>query len=714
MPNRPKTPAEINLSRINDGPSYYVMGSNQAADIRESAKALQLYDGIQRSQASILGLDLSNLQPNVSARPGYDRRVYDAYRPSEAIPRRYTDILNACQSAYNSFGIVKNVIDLISDFASDGIRISHPKPGVQKFLREWFDRVNGEDRSERFLNCLYKLGTVVVRMQTANVPLKDKRKIAKGADLKISDTEIKLGKREIPWKYTFLHPGIVKNAGGPLAAFLPKQKLFIEIPSIIKHQITKLPKESEVLKSIPADILRAVNHPNRVLPLEEDRTFIYYFKRDDWEERPLPLIYPILKHLFMLEKLALADSSALDGAISNIRIFKLGSLENGIAPTAAATAKLSEILEAHTSTGSMDLIWDAAISLEESKTDVHQFLGSAKYEPHLEAVNQGLGIPTTLSGSGTGTTNNFVSLKTLIKRLQYGRRKLREFWNEQLRFVQKAIGFKEAAILEFSLNDDFSEEHAHRRLLIELADRELISDELLRNEFGFSQDLEKSRLNIERKDRDKKKVGDKVSPYHDAQPELSLRKIALQKGYVTPHQAGVEIEEEEESPFDKQLEVQKQRNQGAGRPSDNKSGTGRPGRKPGSKDKEPRKTKKFDPKTRASIALWADAAQSKINDILKPVILQHFDRKNIRSLASEEFKHWEELKYSVLCGLDPFSEVTEELVQASLDNQLDVSFIEELNSVKSNVMSSLERELTADELHHLQSIAYANSYIDNE
>ena len=46
----------------------------------------------------------------------------------------------------------------------------------------------------------------------------------------------------------------------------------------------------------------------------------------------------------IIEKLKLADMCALDGAVSNLRIFKLGSLEHKIAPTKAATAKLAQIL----------------------------------------------------------------------------------------------------------------------------------------------------------------------------------------------------------------------------------------------------------------------------------------------------------------------------------------------------------------------------------
>ena len=39
-----------------------------------------------------------------------------------------------------------------------------------------------------------------------------------------------------------------------------------------------------------------------------------------------PLVYAILDDIVMLEKMRLADMSALDGAISNIRLWTLGNL----------------------------------------------------------------------------------------------------------------------------------------------------------------------------------------------------------------------------------------------------------------------------------------------------------------------------------------------------------------------------------------------------
>ena len=47
-----------------------------------------------------------------------------------------------------------------------------------------------------------------------------------------------------------------------------------------------------------------------------------------------------LDDIIMLEKMRLADMSALDGAISNIRLWTIGNLDHKILPNKAAINKL--------------------------------------------------------------------------------------------------------------------------------------------------------------------------------------------------------------------------------------------------------------------------------------------------------------------------------------------------------------------------------------
>ena len=121
----------------------------------ESADNLDAYDGVQKATAW-RNRTFLDVEPNRSVRPQFNRNDYNAFRSSETIPNKQKRIMKMCMDAYDKVGIIRNVIDLMADFSSQGITIVHPNKTIERFYRKWFYEVNGMDRSERFLNYLYR------------------------------------------------------------------------------------------------------------------------------------------------------------------------------------------------------------------------------------------------------------------------------------------------------------------------------------------------------------------------------------------------------------------------------------------------------------------------------------------------------------------------------------------------------------------------------
>ena len=473
----PKSEAIQDASII--GEEAYVTWGDDLESKREaltkSSASMEEYTAIEHTSAMRrYGLDYSNLDTNTSGRPGLTRLDYDFFRPDEAVPRQIKAILKKTEDIYQRVGLVKNVIDLMGDFGSQGIRIVHKNKRIERFYQKWFIKVRGKERSERFLNNLYKSGNVVINRQTGKISLKVADSLYKtvaSPDLIINNlNEIQLEKREIPWKYTFIDPVYVEVAGGSLASFVQNKRYELVLPATLR-KIINSPKsdvEKQIVEQLPDSIIQAAKE-KKPYALDPDKLCVYHYTKDDWQRWAFPMIYSIMDDITVIEKLKLADMAALDGAISNIRIFKLGSLEHKIAPTKAAAAKLAAILGNNVGGGTMDLVWGPDIELIESRTSVHQFLGEGKYIQHLNSVYAGLGIPPTLTGTfgAAGTTNNFISLKTLTQRLQYCRDVLADFWNQEIALVQKAMGFRQAAKIEFD-RMDLSNEESEKALLIQL------------------------------------------------------------------------------------------------------------------------------------------------------------------------------------------------------------------------------------------------------
>jgi len=641
-----------------------------------SSESLSEYTLIEHSSAMRrYGLDYSNLDTNTSGRPGLTRRDYDFFRPDESVPRRIKAIIKRADDIYQRVGLVKNVIDLMGDFAAQGIKIVHPNKKIERFYQKWFQKCGGKERSERFLNNLYKTGNIIINRQTVKLNLKMTKELYKSvasADLSIKDLErFSLSKKEIPWKYNFIDPFYVDISAGALSSLSSTKRYELVLPGTLRKTINSPKNDSEraVVENLPEEILNAAKE-RKNYPLDPSKTLVYHYKKDDWQSWSYPMVYSIMDDITVIEKLKLADMAALDGAISNIRIFKLGSLEHKIAPTKAAASKLAQILGNNVGGGTMDLVWGPDIELIESKTNVHQFLGEGKYIPHLNSVYAGLGIPPTLTGTfgAAGTTNNFISLKTLTQRLEYGRDVLRSFWENEISIIQKAMGFSKPAKIEFA-RMDLSNEESEKALLIQLADRNLVSDELLQSRFGFDHEMEKIRINREEKERKSNKMTKKTSPWHDPQPENALKKIALQSGIASPSEVGLDLDDRKDGEKTN-LEMRQSTKPTKLAKDSPESLPGEPqqGRPKLSKDTKKRKTKTFSPRSGAKLNLWASKAQEKINEIINPIMLEFFDKKNLRSLSSNQSKELDSLKTGILFSLKPFSDINQELVSKASQN----------------------------------------------
>lgn len=734
-------------SQSHEAPGAYLTWSNnqeKAIALYQSAKALEKSEPILRSRGSNL---FYNISPgNVSVRDRFGRPDYESFRPEEKIPREIKEVIAACMDAYDGCAIVRNVIDLMSDFGVQGLDITHPNTRVEKFYKEWFRRVDGIERSERFLNLLYRCGNVIVKRQTAKLGVTDEERMRRSLakpDMKVTGPPA-LEDREIPWRYVFLNPLSVDVLAEELAPLLGADDFLygVRLPDSIIRLISspRTPEERAVVNKLPATLRKQISDGSKFIPLPPEKLHVSWYKRDDWKAWAKPMLTPLLKDLLILDKLKLADLAALDGVISSIRVWKLGSLEHEIMPSEHIILRLAQMLNNNVGGGVMDLIWGPDIELVETSTEAHRFLGETKYAPHLQAIFQGLGIPPTLSGTQApgGFTNNYISLKTLTERLEYGRGLLRSFWENEIRLVQKAMGFRFPAQLSF--DHLLTDEAAEKQLLLNLWDRNLISDETLQENYNLSPEIELVRIRREERRRKNGSVPPKASPFHDPQQEFGLKKIFAQLGTVTPSEVGVQLEEGDPSEktlidqtatnLQKQakldLKGQQQQNDHQFRtdklqlkhgvhpnqlqtPLKGVPGQGRP---PGKKDSGPRKQKTVKPRTSAdfvSALAWAQEAQAKIARTMSPVYLAALGRKNLRELTEEEAEAFEDFKFRLLLQLPLQEDFTEESLKGRLATPLAApAFVEELlRAAIDQFIETNKKRPSVDVVRGFQASAYA-------
>lgn len=708
----------------------------EAFTAKPTNDSVDAYEGIQRSSANEwMGRGpFYNTDTNISVKSEYSRTDYNWYRNASMLPNQQEQIIALCMIAYDKVGIVRNVIDLMGDFACQGIDLVHPNKQIEKFYRKWFKKVGGKDRCERFLNILYRAGNVIVSRHDAKLPTVTEEEWRKtyGGNMDVEFEKIQTDKRVIPAKYVFYNPLSVEVVGGELSAFVGKPIFGLRITTALKQmltqygQITNSEQITGMYDAIPQELISAVKSGYKYMPLDQDRTSAYYYKKDDWLLWANPMLHAVLNDLMQLEKLQLADRSALDGSISSIRLWKLGILdkENSIFPTRTAITKLRNILAQNVGGGTLDLVWGPELDFKETDSKAYNYLGPDKYQVTLANIYSGLGIPPSLVGGGKdgGFTNNYVAIKTLIERLEYGRDVLKTWLNTEIERVQKAMGFRFPAQIVFD-QIIMSDEAAEKALLIQLADRNLISSESLRGKFDLPEEIEKIRIK-----RDHSEQGNTMPPkagaFHNPQTDHELNKLAMQRGNVAPSEVGMDLQprkEGEKSPNEQQHEMQLEladKNNQAKIAQQKYKPPGPNGRPKNAKDSTKRKKKRILPRTKGFIDVhtWASAALKSISEIVVPAILGGLNKKTVRALTNEEFELLETIKFNVLANIEPFTNIDEGLVYNILAGPClaNEDMNENLQDLLVRFVANNERQPTVDEIRQSQVSAYAINFNDIE
>lgn len=684
--------------------STWTNDRDKAVAFSSSSDAYDENSAVQSQKASAYSYrTYLDIEPDRSVRTSMTKNDYYRFRPEESVPSRQKKAMRMCMDAYDRVGIVRNVIDLMGDFACQGIGVVHPNKNVERFYKAWFKQVNGIERSERFLNYLYRTGNVIVKRRTAKITAEKeadfKRVIA--ADMKIEEQSYT--KREIPWQYDFLNPLTIDVLNPNNGLFTGEQTYVMNLTGAIRSAFS----DKAQMSKLPPGIQDVLKNGKRQIVLDKDKIEVFHYKKDDWLVWANPMIYAILDDLIMLEKMKLADLAALDGAISQIRLWRIGSLEHKIIPRRDVINKLRDILASNTGGGTMDLVWGPELDFKESQSQVYKFLGSEKYQPVLTSIYAGLGIPPTLTGatgSSGGYSNNYVSLKTLIERLEYGRSILTKFWQKEIDSIQKAMGFRLPAQIRFD-SIILSDESAEKQLLISLADRDIISHETIVERFGELPEIEKVRVRREEQDRRSDHVlPRKASPYHNPNVRSDVAKILVTKD-------GLDDSFYEDIDLPKQ-DIPETKPSGNGLSNPSKAPTKPEGGRPtNQKDKVKRKMKVVKPKSStASAVLWAYNAQKTIAEIVTPMILDYRTKKDVRSLTKGEFSHLEYLKLCILAGIEPFVEIDSEVIQKLLQEMKapSVAFTSDVESEINNFVYTNKRKPTVDEMKFIYATVYVN------
>jgi len=579
--------------------------------------------------------------------------------------------MGLCVEAYKGFGVAKNVIDLMANFASEGLTIKHKSKAVEKFYKRWAEHVDLQGRVKDILRYYYKYANVFIyttygKIDTATY---NKMRRAKGtrslkgfveirgdvndpaADDKKKKIDEEKGKnaadKEIPWRYTMLNPFQMDLRG---SKYFGQSKWVFILDPLTANDIdsgeyssnTEIDFLDRTEINLPPEFKNLSQQGENPLIVDVDpaKLWTLHYMKDDHEDWADPLLWPVMSDISYKNKLRQMDISVADSVINAVTIFKIGDFKNGFIPPEEHFRAFAEFLR--TPTAAMNMVWNDAISIESNYPPVDRILNVAKYEAVDRDILRGLGVPDSLLGGTTGSSfsTGFLGVRTLLERLEEGRQTVTRWINSQLKTIADIMGHRDIPKIKFgrmSLRD----EKAEKQLIMGLLDRNIISIEAVLEAFGEDFEIELERMRDEKKIRERDELLIKHGPFTEP---LSEQYEEEQEGMPTLNKP---------SP--------------RGKPENkNRPPRGRPGGTTDIKQK-PRETK---PKGMAWLMDWEVTRANeldrleKVYDIVTKIVLKTKGKKYKKSLTKKDRTGIENISFGAA------SYLLEEVTPASVINTL--------------------------------------------
>ena len=227
-----------------------------------------------------------------------------------------------------------------------------------------------------------------------------------------------------------------------------------------------------------------------------------------------------------------------------------------------------------------------------------------------------------------------------MKRIDSIRRAITDWVQSEINIITEELGFNNKPKIKFSV-DNLFDQPSYFKLLTELNDRNVISNQTIVEKIGEMWDIEKSRVAKEETERKEGSVSTKYSPFIQTEiPEKNHKKA--KELLKLKEESGIGITSNTEKP-----------------PLPN-------GRPDGAKDTVKRKVSK---RIRAKDLAAAEEFQTSVDDVLDSHFLKKFNVSNKRQMTAKQKLELEAAKDKVFSSYIGKSISEKEILEIGLSNQ---------------------------------------------
>ena len=371
---------------------------------------------------------------------------------------------------YKSRDVYGSSIDLLTNFAAKGYKNEIDDSNIRNFYNNWgvdvgLDKIVEQIFFEYFRSGFVRTYKVVGKYipkinYVSTIPGQSVTKVSEDVasvwfekrEVALKESEKESGAKKIKWskdylpiRYTILNPTLVEVEKSSIlldqqlislkAKALESVKALLETPTseLTEHQKT-------VIKSITSE-MKAAALDGKDLPLDPYLVGAVDYRRQPYEEYPLPRGVRAFESMEYKKSLRDADYSTLDGISNYILVVTVGN-DNFPIKTQDELETVSELF--NTPAKSYNVFWNHTLKVQRVQpTDVGDILGKEKYGQVNDDITGAFGVIRALiDGVGNPSASGAdLAVKALIEEVHRARVEVSRWIYAEYRDVAEAMGF---------------------------------------------------------------------------------------------------------------------------------------------------------------------------------------------------------------------------------------------------------------------------------
>jgi hypothetical protein len=342
--------------------------------------------------------------------------------------------IRLCQVAWREVPVFYQTIETMTDLSNTELKLTKGSDRGRKFFTNWFDYIKIDRFKEQYFRETYRSSNTFIYRYDGYIKSNKLNKMMFGKNQKSEAAKT----IELPVNYIILNPAYISMFNSLDLNNIPAYFYMVDIAT--RDQLKRLKQEKGTDLDFSKETNDILNNNITEVPLDTDKLYPLFYRKQDYEPFALPMGYPVLDSINMKLEFKKSDMIVTKTVESIMTMVKHGTADkdgNMVVNPLVAQALQKMFLTKQTG---RTIVTTSDTSIDFVIPDLKKVMGPEKYEKLDQEINDGL---MNLFFGDQKFANIMVKLRVFIDKLEKARNIfLTQFLIPEMKRVGKLAGYK--------------------------------------------------------------------------------------------------------------------------------------------------------------------------------------------------------------------------------------------------------------------------------